>query len=123
MMTREEELVHRYFDAFNLHDIEGVMECFHANPRIVDAEGRVFEGRAEVRRHYETGFALLPDGRCDLKTCAGNDGRAVAESYFRGTRPRDSRVIEAVGAEVLEIADGKIREIRDYHRSLAANAA
>jgi ketosteroid isomerase-like protein len=28
-MTHEEELIKRYFDAFNRHDLEGVMACFH----------------------------------------------------------------------------------------------
>jgi hypothetical protein len=32
-------------------------------------------------------------------------------------------VVEAIGAEVLEIRDGKIKEIRDYHRPVPAKAA
>jgi hypothetical protein len=101
-MTQEEQLIQRYFDAFNCHDIEGVMACFHDDPVIVDAEGRRFAGREEVRRSYETSFALFPDGRCDLRSCTGND---------------------AIGAEVLEISDGKIKEIRDYHKRVRAAVA
>jgi hypothetical protein len=48
------------------------MDCFHSAPAIVDATGTRFEGREEVRRHYETGFALMPDSRCDLRTLTGN---------------------------------------------------
>jgi len=81
-MTPEEHLIRRYFDAFNRHDIEGVMACFHDHPVIVDAEGRRFAGREEVRRSYETSFALFPDGRCDLRSRTGNDGRGMAESLF-----------------------------------------
>ncbi len=117
-MTKEEEIIQRYFDAFNSHDIEGVMACFHEQPLIVDTEERRFEGREEVRRHYETGFALLPDSRCDLRTLTGNNGHGMAESFFHGTRPRDGKVFEAIGAEVVEVVDGKIKEIRDYHRSV-----
>jgi len=65
----------------------------------------------------------MPDCRCDLQTMAGNSGHGVAESIFRGTRPRFNKVIEAIGAEVIEFADGRIKEIRDYHRPLAAKAA
>lgn len=122
-MTLEEELIQRYFDAFNRHDLAGVMACFHEQPVIVDAEGRRFAGRDEVQRNYETGFALMPDCRCDLKMATGNSGHAVAESFFHGTRQRSGNVIEAMGAEVMEIADGKIKEIRDYHRPLSAKAA
>jgi ketosteroid isomerase-like protein len=122
-MTQEEQLIQRYFDAFNAHDIEGVMACFHEQPAIVDVEGKRYDGRDEVRRHYETGFALMPDCRCDLRTMSGNSGRGVAESFFHGTRPRYGKVIEAIGAEVMEIVDGRIKEIRDYHRPLPAKAA
>jgi ketosteroid isomerase-like protein len=122
-MTVEEELIQRYFDAFNSHDIEGVMACFHENPVVVDATGTRLEGREEVRQDYETGFALMPDCRCDLRMLIGNSGRGVAESYFHGTRPRYGKLIEAIGAEVIEIVDERIKEIRDYHRALPSKAA
>jgi hypothetical protein len=47
----------------------------------------------------------------------------MAESLFHGTRPREGRVVEAIGAEVMEIVEGKIKEIRDYHRPVPAKAA
>jgi ketosteroid isomerase-like protein len=122
-MTPEEELIQRYFDAFNRHDLEAVMACFHENPTTVGADERRYQGRDEVRRQYETEFALMPDCRCDLRLCTGNSGRGVAESYFFGTRPRSGRVVEAIGAEVIEILDGKIKEIRDYHRPLPAKVS
>jgi ketosteroid isomerase-like protein len=28
-MTLAEQLIRRYFDAFNRHDIQGVVACFH----------------------------------------------------------------------------------------------
>jgi ketosteroid isomerase-like protein len=121
-MTSEEQLIHRYFDAFNAHDVEGVMACFHEHPSIIDASGRKHEGWDEVRRQYETEFALFPDGRCDLRMCTGNSGRGVAESFFHGTRPRYGKVVEAIGAEVMEIVDGKIKEIRDYHQPMTSRA-
>jgi hypothetical protein len=79
--------------------------------------------RLEVRRAYETSFALFPDGHCDLRSCAGHDGRGMAESFFRGARPREGKVVEAIGAEVLEIVDGKIKEIRDYHKRISTAVA
>ena len=119
-MTPEEELIQRYFDAFNRHDIEGVMDCFHEQPVLVGAEDRRCDGRGAVRRQYETEFAMFPDGRCDLRLCTGNSGRGVAESLFHGTR--EGKLVEAIGAEVMEIVDGKIKEIRDYHRPLTAKS-
>jgi taurine dehydrogenase small subunit len=121
-MTREEELIHRYFDAFNRHDIEGVMACFHDEAILIGATGKRCAGRAEVRRSYESEFAVFPDGRCDLRLCTGNSGRGVAESLFHGTHAQRGTV-EAIGAEVIEIVDGKIKEIRDYHQPVPAKAA
>jgi ketosteroid isomerase-like protein len=77
-----EELIQRYFDPFNRHDLEAVMACFHSHPVIVDATGVHFEGDDEVRRHYETGFAAMPDCRCDLLMLTGNSGHGLAESSF-----------------------------------------
>jgi ketosteroid isomerase-like protein len=120
-MTSEEQLIQRYFDAFNRHDLEGVMACFHEEPVIVRATGKRCAGRAEVRRSYESEFAMFPDGHCDLRMCTGNSGRGVAESLFHGTRAQHGKV-EAIGAEVMEIVDGKIKEIRDYHQPVPAKA-
>jgi len=121
-MTPEEQLIQRYFDAFNRHDLEGVMACFHEEPVLIGSTGKRSAGRDEVRRSYETEFATFLDGRCDLRMCTGNSGRGVAESVFHGTRANHGK-IEAIGAEVMEIVDGKIKEIRDYHQPVPAKAA
>src|SRR2546423_5104669 len=114
-MTAEEELIQGYIDAFNRHDIDAVMACFLDDVVVVRNDGTRVEGRDDVREYYEGGFAMIPDGRCDLQTAIGRDGRGVAESVFRGTL-RNGAAVVAVGAEVMEMAGGKIKEIRDYHR-------
>lgn len=121
-MTPEEQLIKRYFDAFNRHDLEGVIACFHDEAVLAGPNGKRLVGIAEVRRSYETEFALFPDAHCELRLCTGNSGRGVAESYFTGTRSERTR-IEAIGAEVIEIADGKIKEIRDYHQPVQSTTA
>jgi hypothetical protein len=121
-MTSEEQLIERYFDAFNRHDLEGVVACFHDQAVLLGPNGKRLVGIAEVRRSYEAEFALFPDAHCELRLCTGNSGRGVAESYFTGTRSGQTRV-EAIGAEVMEIVDGKIKAIRDYHQQMAPKAA
>jgi hypothetical protein len=44
-MTSEEALILRYFAAFNGHDLEAVMACFHDHPVVVDMDDRCIEGR------------------------------------------------------------------------------
>ena len=122
-MTSEESLIKRYFDAFNRHDLDGVMECFHHDAVVIGPYGKRVEGRDNVRRHYRSGFDGIPDGNCELRMCTGNNGRAVAESRFTGTQASSGKAIEAMGAELMEIVDGKIKEIRDYHQSAASSKA
>ena len=121
-MTAEEQLIQRYFDAFNRHDLDAVVACFHEQAVLVSPTGRRLSGIAEVRRSYETEFAMYPDAHCELRVCTGNSGRGVAESYFTGTRAGHGK-LAAIGAEIVEFADGKIKEIRDYHQALPAKAA
>jgi len=51
----------------------------------------------------------------------GNDDRGMAGSLFHGTLARDGTVIKALGAEVFEFAEERIKEIRDHHRVVAGN--
>lgn len=118
--STEEELIQRYFDAFNRHDLEGVMACFHDEPLLVDmAAGGRHEGREALRRRYEHEFASFPDGRCEMRTVTGHSGCGMAESLFVGTHARSGRSVMAIGAEVIEFSYGKIRALRDYHRLTA----
>lgn len=118
MKTREEELIERYFDGFNRHDIDEVMACFHADPELVESGGERVRGYDAVRSHYAREFAIFPDGHCDLQMAAGHDGRGVAESIFTGTLRGEGSTVRAVGAEIIEFSDGKIKEIRDYHQQV-----
>lgn len=115
--TAEEALIRRYFDVFNAHDLDGVMACFGAEPVLVDSEGTRHEGTDAVRRLYADQFKMTPDGRCDLRSATGGSGHGAAESAFRGTT-RGGRTIRAVGVEVFEFEEGRIKELRDYHRQV-----
>jgi hypothetical protein len=117
--TAEEELIHRYFEAFNSHDIDGVIACFHDQPVVVDLNGRRYQGVEAVRRFYADQFSLIPDGRCELRSLAGKSARGMAESLFHGARSGDAKLIQALGVEVFEFVGGRIKELRDYHRLVA----
>src|SRR5260370_2430623 len=87
-MTPEEQLIHRYFDALNRHDIEGVMACYHEEPVLVSPTGKRCGGREEVRRSYEAEFAMFPDGQCDLRACPGKSGHGGADRFFPQPPPQ-----------------------------------
>jgi ketosteroid isomerase-like protein len=82
-------------------------------------EGGRHDGRETVRRRYEYEFARFPDERCEMRTVTGHTGRGMAESLFVGAHARSGKSVTAIGAEVFEFADGKIKALREYHRVAA----
>ena len=114
VMSEEADVVRRYFDAFNNQDLDAVLASFTDDAEIVSASGIRIHGNA-IRERYVFMFETYPDGFCDLTMACGSDGSAAAESTFTGTPVGQSEPVEAKGAELLTIRDGKIRELRDYH--------
>jgi ketosteroid isomerase-like protein len=112
--TPEERCITTYFDAFNRHDLEGVLACFRDDVALVSPDGSRVVGIDAARARYAQEFDSMPDARCELQVANGHAGYGVAESVFRATI--DGRQVEAVGAEVMEFVDGRISEIRDYHQ-------
>ncbi len=117
--TREERCITAYFDAFNAHDVDGVLACFRDDVRLVSPDGARVVGLDAARARYQQEFDSMPDARCELVLATGHAGYGAAESVFRATV--DGRPIEAVGAEVMEFVDGRISEIRDYHHLRTAD--
>lgn len=83
----EEELIQRYFGAFNRHEIESVIACFHDEPHLIDSEGVRHEGQAAVRRFYEEQFATFPRWSMRLANVHGTGGlRHGRVSFHWNTR-------------------------------------
>jgi uncharacterized protein (TIGR02246 family) len=114
--SSEEQLIQRYFAAFNRHDLDAVLACFHPDAIIVGSDGSRYDGLDAVRSLYVEQFAITPDGRCDLRSVAAADGKGDAESLFQGTLARDGRSIRAVGLERFTFLDGRIKEMRVHHQ-------
>ena len=117
--SSEEERIQRYFDAFNRHDVDAVMACFHDEPLLIDIEGGRHDGREAVRQRYEYELTSFPDGRCDMRTVTGHAGCGMAEFMFVGAHARTGQSVTAIGADVFEFTDGKIKALRVYHRLTA----
>jgi ketosteroid isomerase-like protein len=105
-------LLELFLDAFNRHDVEGVMgffaeDCVFETPRGPDPWGRRLEGKKQVREGIEARFAGIPDIHY------GNDrhwvlgDRGVSEWTITGTDTSGVRV-EVQGCDLFEFRDGKI---------------
>lgn len=100
------------FDAFNRHDIDGVMAHF-AEDAVFDAVGGAevygtrFKGRAAIAEAFQSVWKTMRDARWDHRDHLVQGDRAVSEWTFSGTNPDGTR-IEAEGADLFRLKDGRI---------------
>ena len=114
------QTLHDFADAWNRHDIDGLMsfmadDCaFHAvaGP---DTLGRSFIGREQVREGFELAWTTFPDAAwLDGDHFVAGD-RGVSESTFRGSKADGSRV-EARMVDVFTFKGGKIAVKNAYRK-------
>lgn len=106
------ETLKAILDAFNRHDLNGIMEYFHDDcvlymPRGKGPRGDRYTGKQEIRAGLSTRFEGIPDvhyGK-DAHWICGNVG--ISEWTLTGTRKSGGR-IEVRGVDILEFRDGKV---------------
>jgi taurine dehydrogenase small subunit len=100
------------FDAFNRHDIDGVMKHF-ADDCVFYAVGgpEVYGAKIEGKDAIAAAFVGVWTGMKDAQWAHHGHfvcgDRAVSEWTFSGTNPDGSRV-EAEGADLFTVRDGKL---------------
>ena len=104
------------FDAFNRHDIAGVMTHFAADCVFFtiagDHEyGTRIDGKPAIAKAFETVWTTMPDVQwADHEHFMSQDGtRGVSQWTFRATNPDGTRT-EVQGVDLFRIQDGKIVE-------------
>jgi ketosteroid isomerase-like protein len=104
-------------DAFNRHDLDGVMEFFADDailemPRGPEPWGTRAEGRDEVRRLLATRFEGLPDARWGDDRHVACGDRGFSEWTLTGTAA--SGPIEVRGCDLFEFSGAKISRKDSY---------
>jgi len=100
------------FDAFNRHDVDGVMKCFAddcvfytvGGPEVY---GNKIEGAEAIAKAFSAIWAGMTDAHWDHHSHFVHGDRAVSEWVFSGTNADGTRV-EAQGADLFSLRDGKI---------------
>ena len=100
------------FDAFNRHDIDGVMKCFAddcvfytvGGPEVY---GNKIEGKQAIADAFVAVWTNMTDAHWDHHSHFVHGDRAVSEWTFSGTNADGSRV-EAQGADLFTVRDGQI---------------
>lgn len=107
------ELLRRHIDAWNAHDIDGLMELF-AEDCVFEASGgsevtgERYVGKPEVRAAFAAVLDSMPDARWrDGRHGVLSPGYGVSEWTLTGTRSDGSR-IEVNGCDFLTVVDGAI---------------
>lgn len=100
------------FDAFNGHDIDGVMgffseECVFDAVGGPEVYGTRFEGKAAIAAAFSGVWAAMPDAHWAHHGHFVQGDRGVSEWVFSGTAADGSR-IEAEGCDLFTIKGGKI---------------
>lgn len=118
--TATPALLEELFDAFNRHDVDGVM-AFFSDGCVFDAvagpqvHGTRFEGRDAVGAAFAEVWATFPDARWADTRHAVLGELGVSEWTFVGTRADGARV-EAEGCDLFTFADGKIARKRAFRK-------
>ncbi len=100
------------FDAFNRHDVEGVMKCFADDCVFytvggAEAHGTKIEGAEAIAKAFSAVWEGMKDAHWDHHSHFVHGDRAVSEWTFSGTDANGMR-IEAQGADLFTLRDGKI---------------
>ena len=117
------------FDAFNRHDIAGVMrhfadDCVFYTVAGESEFGNEITGRDAIAKAFEGVWTSMPDVQwADHSHFVSEDGsRGVSQWTFRATNPDGTRT-EVQGADLFRFRDGRIVEKQAIRKQRPAVAA
>jgi ketosteroid isomerase-like protein len=111
-------------DAFNRHDIDGIMAFFAEDavfetPKGPDPWGRRFAGKEQVREGVAARFAGIPDVHYGDDSHWVSGDRGVSEWTLTGTTT-DGVHLQLRGCDLWTFRDGKVTRKDSYWKIVAA---
>lgn len=118
------EFLDRFADAWNRHDVDGLMtfmarDCVFQASAGPDVDGTRHEGWDQVRKGFAEVFAAFPDAHWGGARHFIAGDRGVSEWTFTGTRAADGKRVEVTGCDVFTFRDGKIVVKNSYRKQRA----
>jgi reactive intermediate/imine deaminase len=106
-------LLDKFAEAYNRHDVDGIMSLMTEDCSFVsyfgpDACGQRFSGAEQVRTRVTAGLQDFPDARWDNVRHFVSGNRGVTEWTFRGTRRGTSERVERQGCDLFSFRGNKI---------------
>lgn len=110
------EIVNRFNDAFNRHDVDAVMremtdDCVFENT-YPPPDGARYVGAETVRKVWQRFFAFNPNARFECEDMFAIDDRCVVRWIYHKTK--NGRAWHLRGVDVFRVRDGKIAEKCSY---------
>jgi len=121
------DVLRELFDAFNRHDLDGVLACMTEDCVFEAAAGSArygtrFVGQKAVGAAFEQVWKTFPDVRWSNATHRVADGFGVSEWTLVGTRADGAR-IEADGCDLFTFRDGKVASKKAFRKDRPLLAA
>jgi ketosteroid isomerase-like protein len=119
MQTLHLQIATDWFEAFNEHNLEKLLNLYHEDAehyspklkvRHPETQGLI-KGKKALRTWWQDAFNRLPSLRYHVLTLTANEERVFMEYVRQVAGEEDIQV-----GEVLEIREGKIIASRVYHR-------
>jgi ketosteroid isomerase-like protein len=109
-------VVERFNEAFNRHDVEGIMQCMTGdcvfeNTRPVP-DGTRLVGQAAVRRFWEEFFARSPQARFDTEDLFAAGDRCVVRWTYHWVR--EGKAGHVRGVDLFRVRNGQVAEKLSY---------
>lgn len=111
------EVIQRFNDAFNRHDVDAVMAAMTADCVFENTypppDGERFEGAAAVRGFWERFFAASPRAAFETEEIFAAGDRGVVRWLYRWVAPDGTRG-HVRGVDIFRVRDGKVAEKLSY---------
>jgi len=108
------DVIHRFNDVFNRHDVDAVMALMTADcvfeSTFPAPDGERFEGTAAVRAFWDRFFGSSPRARFEAEEIFAAGDRAVVRWIFHW----DDQGGHVRGVDVMRVRDGKVAEKLAY---------
>jgi len=109
-------VVDKFNDAFNRHDVDGVMklmteDCIFENTNPTP-DGARLEGASAVRAYWQKFFTNNPDAKFETEEMIVSGDRCVVRWIYRKTK--DGKPWHLRGVDVFKVRDGKVAEKLSY---------
>jgi ketosteroid isomerase-like protein len=128
MSQENVELARRTYEAFNRRDLDAVLNVFHPEVEIHDEpeipDAAVHRGHEAVRRDWQRTFDFLDEFSIEIEDYRDLGDELLVFIRYRGVGHGSQVPVEATGAHLLTVRQGKLVRMRQFFdRTEALEAA